>query len=106
MTLQMDNPLTSFQWKPQPQAEKLVRGIVDNFLSRTPAARELSRRMTDETGTRFFDWIDSITLPADRDMEADLLAAGYQSRPIDGQGKWLAHEGGIFPPIRLTGSRI
>jgi hypothetical protein len=106
MTLQMDNPLTAFQWKPQPQAQKLVRGMVDDFLSRTPAARELSRRMTEETGTRFFDWIDSIALPANRDTEAELVAAGYQSRPLDGQGKRLAHEGGIFPPIRFAGSRI
>ena len=33
-----DNPFEQFQWKPQPEAERLVRELVDEFLERCPSA--------------------------------------------------------------------
>ncbi|HZK79814.1 MAG TPA: hypothetical protein VFC46_02080 [Humisphaera sp.] len=96
------NPLTGFQWEPQPQAEKFVRGVVDDFLKRTPYAAELSRRMTNETGTRFFDWVESITLaPA---MASEIVAAGFVRTPSDIPGVY-SHPGGMFPTIILDGAR-
>ena len=57
MTLQATNPLTAFQWTPQPGAQKLVRELIADFLARNHFAAELARRMKDESGTRFYDWV-------------------------------------------------
>jgi hypothetical protein len=89
-----NNPLTAFQWKPQPAAEALVRGVLEEFLARTPFAATLARRMKEETGTRFLDWVDSIAVaPAMRDQ---LTAAGFETAGGDGPEAWT-HPGGMFP---------
>ena len=64
MTLQASNPLQQFHWEPQPQAEQLVRSLVADFLGRNRFAAELSRRMKEETGTRFYDWVEAVFAPA------------------------------------------
>ena len=68
MTLQAPNPLQEFQWAPQPEAERLVRGLVDDFLGRNAFARDLARRMKDEAGTRFYDWVEAIILPESAEL--------------------------------------
>ena len=88
--------LTAFQWEPQPAAEQFVRGLVDDFLKRTPYAADLARHMTDDTGTRFFDWVESITLAPS--MEPLAAAAGFS--PVNGDIHGIyAHAGGMFPLI-------
>jgi hypothetical protein len=91
-----NNPLTAYQWEPQPRAEQFVRGLVDDFLKRTPYAAELARQMTRETGTRFFDWVETITLaPA---MEREVTAAGFVPEISDIRGVYV-HPGGMFPTL-------
>jgi hypothetical protein len=90
------NPLASFQWEPQPLAEKFVRGLVDDFLKRTRYAAGLAREMTEETGTRFFDWVESIVLSPS--MENEIAAAGFKPVQSDVHGMH-AHPGGMFPTI-------
>ncbi len=106
MTMQAINPLEEFQWQPQPAAEQFVRGLVNQFLANCPAAAELAQRLHDQPGTRFFDWIDSITIPEATCSADQLLALGFK---LDGDrtGQFAhvyAHPGGMFPRIVLSNS--
>lgn len=93
------DPLRAFQWAPQPEADRLVRSIVDDFLARTPAAAELARRIREETATRFIDWVDHVVLPEDDPRRAELERVGYVAQSRPGAEWCYAHEGGIFPDV-------
>jgi hypothetical protein len=98
MTATQTDPLAAFQWTPQPAAEALVREIVADFLAANTFAAELARRMRDETGTRFIDWLDHLSVPAAH--AARLQEAGF----VRGEAGFV-HEGGIFPMILLGEGR-
>src|SRR4051794_14506116 len=87
--------LTQFTWERQPEAERLVRELVDEFLQRCPWAKELAERMREETGTRFIDWLDSISLRETEQLRQRLKTAGYVNK---GDGKYVQPLG-MFPPI-------
>ena len=78
MTVQAANPLEEFQWAPQPEAERLVRSLIDDFLGRNAFARELARRMKEESGTRFYDWVEAIILPETAEITQRMQAVGYE----------------------------
>ena len=85
-TVQASNPLTEYHWNRQPDAEKLVRGLVADFLAKNSFASELARRMKDETGTRFYDWIESIFIPDSPAVRQQIQAVGYEKfRDRDGE---------------------
>src|SRR6266704_2955767 len=91
--------LTQFIWERQPEAERLVRELVEEFLRRCPEAARLAERMKAETGTRFVDWVDSIEVSAKRDIESTILKAGFMERPDyarEGEMCW-SHPRGVFP---------
>lgn len=96
----------SFHWEPQPEAQALVREVVDHLLSRCPRAAELARRMRQETATRFVDWIDSIEVPAREDWEARLAKAGFACRERAGAGRVLVHAGGLFPTFVVSDTTV
>lgn len=69
----------NFNWPLAYEAESLLRRRIESFLDRNSFARELARRMHDETGTDFFEWVDHVVLsPAD---ETALAAAGFACDP-------------------------
>lgn len=96
MTMQASNPLQGFQWEPQPQAEQLVRSLVADFLGRNRSAAELARRMKEESGTRFYDWVEAIFVP-EGGMEQKLRAVGYEKEC----GATWVNPHGMFPRIVL-----
>lgn len=69
--------LTNFNWQRQPAAERLLVDWLDGFLSQCPVAADLARRMRDDAGTRFFDWIDHILIPHTDTLDQRLLGTGY-----------------------------
>jgi len=97
--------LMEFTWERQPEAEKLVRELVSDFLQRCPEAKLLSERMTSETGTRFVDWVDYIVLPERMHSSERLSAAGYVDRhDLAGTSAyrcWM-QPNGVFPLIAIT----
>ena len=100
------NDLKAFHWTPQPQARKLLDGMVGEFLARTPDAVNLALQLRNETGTRFFDWIDHLVLPDSPERQRELLAAGYLPRPAPGAPRCFGHEEGIFPRVVLEKSPL
>lgn len=95
------HPLQAFHWTPQPQAEQLLREVVAEFQSRNAAGAEMSQRMTDLTGTRFFDWIDHICLPKVPHLQERLAAAGFIATTLEDGSNCFIHTGGMFPTIRM-----
>src|SRR5204863_5441390 len=49
MSLVQENPLQAFHWEPQPEAQRFVRGIADDFLRRNTFAADLTRRLKAQT---------------------------------------------------------
>jgi hypothetical protein len=58
------DPEHRFDWPVCHDAENYVLEQLEHFVARNAFARELSRRMTDETGTLLLDWTDSLSLSA------------------------------------------
>ncbi len=97
-----DNSLQAFQWSPQPNAEKLVRELVSEFLSKNSFAKELARRMKDETGTRFYDWVEVIVLPKSDTTAQKIREVGYEIfHDREGEHLWI-NPLGMFPRIALS----
>src|ERR1700722_3710350 len=90
------DPLSAFQWTPQPAAAEVVREILAEFLGKCQFAANLAWRMRDETGTRLVDWLDHLAVPIDAELAQRLIAAGFVER-----GSGFVHDGGIFPTIIL-----
>jgi hypothetical protein len=99
-TAPSQNPLEQFRWTPQPEAERLVKEIVDGILARDSTAASFRDRMRDEAGVRFIDCIDHLVVDQGHVRPERLMEAGFERS--DMLGGCYAHPGGIFPPIRLT----
>ncbi len=96
--------LTKFLWETQPSAQRVVDRLIATLLAGSPAARRMKQQMTDITGTRFFDWLDHVALPADAALEAQLVETGFVKSPAP-QGVVFHHPGAIFPRIRFQPGR-
>jgi hypothetical protein len=64
-----------FDWPLAYQAEDFLREWMAAILERNTFARELARRMADETGTDFFEWVDHLQLPPE--SEKSLRESGF-----------------------------
>ena len=92
----------SLEWQRQPRAQALVRELMAEFCTKSAAARQLSQRMRQEIGARFFDWVDFVAPPRQALDRGAFLEAGFTFS--DGNGTPVAeHPGGMFPTIRLDG---
>jgi hypothetical protein len=96
--------LTQFTWHRQPEAERLVRELVERFLAHCPEAARLAERMRVETGTRFVDWIDYVTVAQHLNLSERIAAAGYVAKPegAGGHTACFVHPGGVFPLILVS----
>src|SRR6266436_5811801 len=79
-----DNPLESFQWTPQPQADALVKRLAADFLARSAFTRTLKDRLQTEAGVRLIDLIDHIQLPSSAANAEQFREAGYEPRAAAG----------------------
>src|SRR6516164_6668266 len=72
---QLERGPERFDWPLANEAETLLRRHLESFLDANRYAHDLAERMREETGTDFFEWIDSLVLGAE--IEPDLLKAGF-----------------------------
>ena len=93
--------LTQFHWEPQPAAQRVIDWLVTEFLAHCSGAAELSRRMKEESGTRFKDWIDYIQVPAKARIKAKIREVGFDLTPLPGAPECYIHHGAMFPPVVL-----
>lgn len=95
-----------WHWEPQPEAQRLIDDLLGTFLGRNSFAATLAQRMTEETGTRFKDWVDSIFVPgSDRANVDRAVAVGFEPDPDARLGHGVSavyrNPFGLFPPICL-----
>jgi hypothetical protein len=102
MSLETENPLTSYQWTQQPAAGQLVKELADALQAALPPARALAQRMQSETGTRFTDWIDHIIVPPSDAIRRRLAEAGFTVEPRGGAPDCYVNRGGVFPDVLLV----
>lgn len=93
-------------WTPQPEAQKLVDRLLLKFMQRCTDAIELGRRMKEQTGTRFKDWVCVILVPDTREIRDELAAAGFTPRSTEFADADIhfafEHRLGMFPDVLLT----
>lgn len=91
-----------FDWQRQPAADRLVRRLVESFVSRNSLTAKLEERMLRETGTRLVDWVDHLAFAAGTEidgapLESALTECGFE--PDDSDAASWEHPGGLFPRI-------
>ncbi len=59
----------TFDWPLAYEAEAFIGRLVTVFLERNGFARRLAERMSEESGTDFFEWVDHITMSPDREEQ-------------------------------------
>src|ERR1043166_5110890 len=57
-------PPRRFDWPLAQEAEDFLRSRIDSFLERNRTARDLAKRMLEETGADVFEWVDHLVLSA------------------------------------------
>ncbi|MCC6322310.1 MAG: hypothetical protein IT438_12845 [Phycisphaerales bacterium] len=97
--------LDKFNYKPQPEGQKLINELVNDFLKHNPSAAILSRRMKSETGTRFADWIDHIQVGSSASIKKRLTECGFTLHPQPMADECYIHEGAMFPSVVLVSGK-
>ena len=80
----LPNAPKNFEWPQYPEADKILREKVDEFLNEHLFAADLAKRMHEETGTDFFDWVDHIVVPRGSygcELSAKLRKQGFRDAP-------------------------
>jgi len=96
------DPEHRFDWPVCHDAENFLLAQLDDFLARNTFARDLARRMLEETGTLLLDWVDSLSLPASD--EAKIRALGFAPDPLAATPKGqraFHHPESVLPRIIL-----
>jgi hypothetical protein len=96
--------LTEFNWKQEPDAEKLVRSVVDDVMARNPFAEQLAGQMKAVSGTRIYDWVGHLSMKVGDPRIEQLDGVGYKQAdfdgdPINGGMRIFANDRGVFPKV-------
>ena len=86
---------------PNPNRLNFCNSFLASFLASCPAAVSLANRLRDETGTRLWDLIDHVAVPADTVTDEQLSQLGFVHSPA-GDHAWI-HPQGMFPTIVADG---
>jgi len=91
-----------YDWPLCYEAEYLLAGYIDAFLSRHAFARRLAVRMRDETGTLFFEWVDHLALGSDQ--VPALRAAGLVEEAVAAPAGTTVfhHPHAMMPRVLIT----
>lgn len=100
----MNSSNSDFNWKCQPEAEKLLLDILQKVLDNNPNAHQLQRDLFSKTSTRIFDWIDFVTVPINENIQKELKRTGFV---ILNQSENLYHHPGAqLPRVKLSNQNL
>jgi hypothetical protein len=108
MSIDLASPSApAFHWQRWPETEAFLDGLVRRALESNPFAARLADRMSDESSTRFKDWIDHLVVNDQPGLAARLDGLGYrrQAEPYAVNAPAFAHEGGMFPRLAIVPGR-
>lgn len=104
MNVQNNSIIAPFQWKPQPDAARVVDGLLEGFCTRCPYAIQLAKTLRSKTGTRLLDWMERLGIPAGDPRAERLPEVGFVSQQTREGVAWH-HPGGMFPVICVHDKR-
>jgi hypothetical protein len=90
-----------FQWKCQPEAEKILLNLLDKAKQSNNHIEELENQLYQQTSTRLFDWIDHFSVGTSEDLEKTLEDAGFVSENAAADYRVFHHPGAQLPRIIL-----
>jgi hypothetical protein len=99
----VDAPST-FAFTPEPTAAALALELYERFLQQSHAARVLSIRLREETGTRLSDVVDVLSVGPDTGVRARLIGAGFAPVGVEGLApgsELFEHERALLPLVEL-----
>jgi hypothetical protein len=96
------NAPQNFNWPLAYEAEELLSRSINAFLERHALARQLARRMHDETGTEFFEWTDHFVVS--QNHEQAFRAVGFVTEAADAPVHCtvLAHPHAMLPRVIVS----
>ncbi len=95
----------AYEWKRFPDTEAMLHRWIEDGLLGNRFAADLAHRMTNETGTRFFDWVDHLVVSSPSDLSVQLEQAGYHRDWAVSHGirsTVFQHSGGLFPRVVVS----
>lgn len=87
----------SFQWQPQPEAEKLIEEILEGCAEANGEIAHLGRELEQQTSTRLFDWLDHVIVGRGGDIEKRLETVGYIACDAAHKYRVFNHPGAQLP---------
>lgn len=96
-----------FNWGLFPETEDFLLEWADELFTGNRFAHELAERMSRETGTQFFDWIDHIVLADGAEIRKRIAALGFVPdalAEVPARETAFFHPHGVFPRIVLHGA--
>lgn len=88
-----------FQWKCQPQAEKIISNILERAVSGNAFIAALAHDLSKHTSTRLFDWLDHVATSYTPHLENDLIEAGFVSDMAASTYRVFHHPGAQLPRV-------
>lgn len=92
----------AFEWKCQPQAEKLLLDFLEKAIDLNPSIANLQKALLKYTSTRLFDWIDHIVLNKNLFVEEQLEACGFIMQGSTKDYQVYHHPGALLPRVVLN----
>lgn len=89
------------RWEVQPAAAQLLQRRVDELRGRSAWLRQLSELLLARSGTRLFDWIDTVHVPVE--AAGDLTAAGFSDEDPQAIADRWHHPGAQLPWVVADG---
>ncbi len=95
-----------FDWPVVNEAENFLREHIESFLKQNSFARALSERMSKETATDLFEWIDHLQIEATGEGELRRLGFAQELKAETGHGERVyEHPLATLPRVLIGGPR-
>lgn len=95
----MDQFNEQFQWKCQPEAEKLLLEMLEACKQANPAIHELEESLQKMTNTRLFDWVDHFLAGDTIELLERLEATGFECEEKTESYQIFFHPGAQLPRV-------
>jgi hypothetical protein len=94
-----------FDWMLYLKAEMFIQKQIDFFLSNNPISNYIANKMTVETSTRFFDWVDHLRLPEYSISHEKINQLGFNETKTESHEEVIVYSNpqSVLPPVLYGG---
>lgn len=95
----MTNINAAYDWKFQPEAERLILNVLEQSIKNSPFINSLENHLLKETSTSLFDWLDHIIVGKSVEIENALAQTGFLVESAGLDYRVFSHPGAQLPRI-------